>query len=68
MPWEARQAAPIAQSVRLVLPCGNNDEFSARYLCQGKEEEGGDAADTPADDDAALAQRAGVEFTGIPTR
>jgi hypothetical protein len=37
-------------------------------LCQGKEEEGGDAADTPADDDAALAQIAGAEFTEISAR
>lgn len=42
-----------------VLPCGNNGEFSARYLCQGKEEEG---------DDAALAQRASVEFIGNSAR
>ena len=52
----------------LVLPCGNNGKFSARYLCQGKEKEGGGTVDTPADDDAALAQRTGVEFTGIPAR
>lgn len=35
------------------MPCGNNGELSARYLCQGKGKEGGDAVDTPPDDNDA---------------
>ena len=39
--------------------------ISARYLCQGKAEEGGDAVASLTDDNAALAQRAGAEFIVI---
>jgi len=39
--------------------------ISARYLCQGKAEEGGDAVASLTDDNAALAQRVGAEFIKI---
>ena len=39
--------------------------ISARYLCQGKAEEGGDAVASLTDDNAALAQRVGAEFIEI---
>ena len=40
-------------------------KISARYLCQGKAEEGGDAVASLTDDNAALAQKADAEFTVI---
>ncbi len=43
-------------------------KISARYLCQGKAEEGGDAVASLTDDNAAMMQRAGAEFTEISAR
>ena len=43
-------------------------KISARYLCQGKAEEGDDAVASLTDDNAAMTQRAGAEFTEISAR
>ncbi len=49
----------------LVQWCRNNGEYSARYFCQRKAEEGGDAGASLTDDNAAMAEIAGAVFTVI---
>ena len=60
VPRENKRAGYI-----LVQWCRNNGEYSARYFCQRKAEEGGDAGASLTDDNAVMAEIAGAVFTVI---
>ena len=53
----------VYRPVRAAL--ARKQEYSARYFCQRKAEEGGDAGASLTDDNAAMAEIAGAVFTVI---